>query len=213
MKQIINLDDWNRKEIYEYYSSSDNPFVYLTTPINITKLYHFVKQHELPFYPTFGYLITKAMNKIDGFKYRIEDDNVVLYDLLNANFTDNINGERIYYFTVPFTKDFHLFLEDYKRIKDKYSKNEHTVIDYKNNEVWLSCAPWMKITGIITPYRKNNTIPQLIWDKFSFDNDNVSINLSIMAHHGFVDGFQIGKLINYINAEIENIEGMIDNDN
>lgn len=202
MKKIIDKDTWNRKELFNYYDGVTNPFLYLTTTIEITNLYKYVKDNNLPFYPTFGYYITKALNQIDGFKYRKEGSDIAYYDTLNTNFTDNVNGERIFFFTVPFSDDFNKFLDDYKVIKEKYFKNEVTDINYQNNEVWLSCAPWMKITGLITPYNKDNSIPQVIWDKFEFDGDKVKINMVIMVHHGFVDGFQIGKFISLLTDSI-----------
>ncbi len=57
----------------------------------------------------------------------------------------------------------------------------------------------------MSPYEKDLTIPQLIWDKFIFIEDHVYTNLMIMSHHGFVDGFHIGKFLNILDEKITQI--------
>ena len=44
------------------------------------------------------------------------------------------------------------------------------------------------------------------WDK-SPENDKVTTNLMIMVHHGFVDGYGVGKCIETIQNEINNFKG------
>lgn len=205
-KTIIDRENWNRNELFSHYDNMTNPFVYLTTPINITNLYKYVKNNNIQFYPTFGYLIVKVVNEIDAFRYRREGNDIILYDEIRPSFTENINGEELYFFSVPYTKDMIDFLNNYNTLKEEYLRGEHKVSDFVNGEIWLSCAPWLKFNGLITPYNKENTIPQMIWDKFEFNNENVTINLLIMAHHGFVDGFHIGKFIKLLSSEIDSLE-------
>jgi len=70
----------------------------------------------------------------------------------------------------------------------------------------LSCQPWFNFTGVIPPFDKSITIPQLIWDRFTFEGNRCYINLMIMVHHGFADGYHIGKLIEKIENTIQNIK-------
>ena len=72
-------------------------------------------------------------------------------------------------------------------------------------EVWLSCLPWFKFTGVVPPFDPIVTEPQLIWDKYEIIDEHVYINVMIMAHHGFVDGYHIGQLIECINEELDKI--------
>ena len=67
--------------------------------------------------------------------------------------------------------------------------------------------PWFEFNSAVPPFNKENTIPQFIWDKFKKENDIVKTNLMIMVHHGFVDGYHIGKFINLLQENINNFKG------
>ena len=70
------------------------------------------------------------------------------------------------------------------------------------NEIWLSCEPWFTFTGFIPPFDKEITIPQFIWDKYENIDGKYYIDLMIMVHHGFADGYHIGKFIELLNENI-----------
>ena len=65
------------------------------------------------------------------------------------------------------------------------------------------------MSSAVTPFDKNITIPQFLWDKFSFENNKCYINLNIMVHHGFADGYHISLFLKEFNEIIENIDKYI----
>ena len=64
MKEIKKYD---RINLFNHYQTFDNPFLILTTKIDITNIVNYCKK-EGSFYATMGYLITKTVNNIDVFK-------------------------------------------------------------------------------------------------------------------------------------------------
>lgn len=43
MKQIIDLNNWDRANLFQHFNSCTNPFIFITSEIDITKLYKFAK--------------------------------------------------------------------------------------------------------------------------------------------------------------------------
>lgn len=201
-KEITNFE---RQELFDYYNSKDNPFIYLTTKVDITNIYNKCKNY----YPTIGYIITLAVNKIDNFKYRYENNKIYKYDLLKPNFTHVFNDNNIGFFTCDMKEKYDDFLNEYNSIKNKFLETNKSYANIDQGEVWFSCTPWFSMTSLITPFDKTITIPQFIWDKFDLENDKCYINLTIMVHHGFVDGVHIGLFLNKLNKIIENIDEYI----
>ena len=208
MRTVIDLQKWDRKELFNHYNKETNPFVIINTPIDITNVYNYCKSSDNSIYATIGYLITKTVNSIEEFKFRKENDEIILYDKVHGNFTENIDNKIIGFFTIKNDDTYKDFIEEFNSKRDGLNiakKSETSVTKY--NEVWMSCVPWFEFNSAVPPFNKENTIPQFIWDKFKKENDIVKTNLMIMVHHGFVDGYHIGKFINLLQENINNFKG------
>lgn len=45
MKRVINLDNWNRKEHFKFFSALDDPFWGITTTVDFTSIYQQSKKY------------------------------------------------------------------------------------------------------------------------------------------------------------------------
>ena len=199
------VDNFKRLEIFNYYNSKDNPFFGITTKIDITNLYKLGKKYG-SCYGTIGYYIAKAMNEIDEFKYRYEDNKIYKYDTIMPSYTQMLENKTIGFFACPMINNYEEFIKEYHKINENFVKSKNAFQDNGNDVIWLSCIPWFNFTGLVPTYDKETTIPQVNWDKFSFENERCYVNMAIMVHHGFVDGYHIGLFINRLKELIENIK-------
>ena len=198
MKEIENFE---RQELFNHYSDEDNPFIYITTKIDVTNLVNYCKVHK-NFYATMGYVITKSVNAVDEFKYRVQDGKIYFCDRVKSNYTQKLNDHKIGFLDLPDIVNYDEYIKSYIERSDLLKKNQSNFMTEGIECVWLSCVPWFEFTGLITPFKKTTTIPQFIWDKFAEENGKYTLHLMIMAHHGFVDGWHIAKLLEQINNNI-----------
>ena len=173
-----------------------------TIKIDITNLVNYCKTHK-HFYATFGFVITKTANEVDAFKYRLKDNKIYYCDELCSNYTQMYDDKTIGYFTMPIIDELHDYIKTFVDIQEKFLKDKTYCIENNLNEIWLSCAPWFSFTGIVPPFNKKVTIPQFIWDKYEKKGDKYYVDLMIMVHHGFADGYHIGKFIELLNENIK----------
>lgn len=199
------VKDFKRKDLFDYFSSKDNPFSIITTKIDITNIYN-LRKEQGNYYGSIAYFFTKAMNRVPEFRYYSENGLIYKYDVLNPSFAEVVEDGNVGFFTCPFDDDYSKFMETYKIIKEKFKNNELAEESDHGGVVWVSCVPWFNFSSCVPPIDKNVTIPQLIWDKFKFEDGRCYVNLMIMAHHGFIDGVHIGKYI----SEIEKVIGEIE---
>lgn len=199
------IKDFKRKELFEHYHANTNPFSFVTTKIEVTKLYQLCKKNKNT-YATIGYYFTKALNEVDAFKYRYEDGKIYKYDVVKPEFTQMFPDETIGDFTVDMKDSYEEFILEYQKAEKKFLQTHQSYENQNDGVVWLSCEPWFHFTSCVIPFDKKKTIPQMIWDQFDIVDDKCYLNIMIMVHHGFADGFHIGKLIEKLKEVVESIE-------
>lgn len=196
---------FEREELFWHYQENTNPFFIITVSIDITNVVRYCKEHK-NFYATMGYLITKSVNKIDAFRWRYEDNQFHFYNQVFPNFTQKINDNKIGYFDCPYHENYELFIEGFQKIQMKFYQSQESSLLGEKGSIWLSCLPWVSFQSFVPLFDKNNTTPQFIWDQYQEKDDRYTINLMILAHHGFVDGFHISKFLEILNLEILNFQ-------
>lgn len=87
MKQKLHLDTWVRKEHFHLFKQFDEPFYGVTVRIDCTKAYLFAKEKEASFFLYTMHRALAAANALEPFKLRIEDDEVYIYDQIDAGST------------------------------------------------------------------------------------------------------------------------------
>lgn len=199
---IKEIKDFERKSLFEHYNNFDNPFIIVTTEVEITKLVNFCKKNKY-FYGTLGYLVAESVNKIDNFKYRYDNQKFYYCDFLRPSYAQMYKDGNIGYFHIPRYNSYNDFINKFIEAQnDFYDKNQYDDKDYLD-EIWVSCSPWFSFNGLVTPFKKDVTIPQIIWDKYKMIDGKYYINIMIMAHHGFIDGSHIGKFLELLTENID----------
>lgn len=205
--KIIEMDSWNRKELYELFSNSKNPFYMVTFRFDVTDLYKFVKAEGLSFYYSFIYAVTKAVNRVENFRYAIQDGQVVLLEERLPSFTDMKKGSELFHIvTLPCQGTLEAFTKEARRA----SEAQESFIDMEKETdaaVYLTCAPWLDITalrneGLSDP---DDTIPRIGWGKFTEENGRKVLGLSMEVNHRFIDGIHIAKFSDALSAVMKEI--------
>ena len=202
---IKEIKDFKRIDIFNHYHQCDNPFIILTTSIDVTNVINYCKKNKM-FYATLGYIITKTTNQIDAFKYRYSNSKFYYCDELASNYTQMFDDETIGYFSVPYNKDINIYRNEFTKVEREFKEKKKYDSTEKLDEIWLSCSPWFSFNSLISPFNKKITIPQFIWDKYELKNDKYYINLMIMIHHGFADGLHISRFINKLKENINSLK-------
>lgn len=197
----IELNNFKRKEEFEYYNGKENPFIILTIKLDITNIVNYCTINS-NFNATMGYVIGKAVNETDGFKYRYINEKIYYYDKINTSYTQRNNKGKVCYLDCEMKDTYEEYIKEYNNLKEKFKKINESIATEEENMIWYSSTPWFSYTSLIPPIDKSKSIPQFIWDKYEKEEDNYYCHLMIMVHHGFVDGETIGELIEKIKNNI-----------
>lgn len=93
----IDKKNWERREIFDFFSSVSNPFYMVTFKQDVTNLYNYTKNHGISFYYGLVYLCTKAINDVDAFSYVTERDEIFHLKERLPSFTDLKKGSELFH--------------------------------------------------------------------------------------------------------------------
>lgn len=202
----INISTWDRKDTFEFYKSLDHPMYQMTFNLDVTHFYEVIKENNRSFYFSFMYLAMKEMNKIDAFKYRFHQNEVVLYDRIHPSFTDNIEGtERFKIVTVNHEDSMKAFIQKAKETSLLQGQIFINMTEeVRTDLVYISTFPWASFTQVTFAHNhdKHDAIPRITWGKFEDYNGQKLMSVGISVHHAFVDGIHVGQFINQLQAAL-----------
>lgn len=198
MKQKIDISSWNRKEHFEFFNTFEEPFFGITTQIDMTIAHEKAKKLQIPFFVYYLHKTIAAINQVENFRYRIEDNEVVLYDEIDASATIMREDKT---FGFSFMK-FHSDIQDFAKIAQTEIERIQTTQglftrEFPENIIHFSAVPWINFTGL-THSRKftlKDSCPKVSYGKLMTDNGKKTMAMTVLAHHGLVDGYHMGLFV------------------
>ena len=65
--------------------------------------------------------------------------------------------------------------------------------------IYISCLPWIELTAMTNerdlsgPDALNDSIPRIVWGKYTIENGRRILGISLEVNHRFIDGIHIGR--------------------
>jgi len=198
MEKFIDLQNWKRKQHFDFFSKYDEPFWGVVSEIDCTNALEKAKILNESFFIYYLHKSTVAINEIEEFRYRIIDDKVANYDVIHAASTIGRKDESFGYSFIKYDKDFNIFTqfakEEILRVNSSsgLSLNENSE---RLDVIHYSTLPWTKFTGLTHArnFKKIDSIPKIVFGKYFSNNNRKMMNISINAHHGLADGIHAAK--------------------
>lgn len=193
--EIINTENWKRKEYYNVYKNAAMPMYSISFEIDVTNFQKYVKEQGFSFTMAFVYAVTKCANEIEEFRYRILKDKVVLYDSIDTSFTYLEKDTELFkVVNVPMQNT----MEEYVKLATKIEKDQtvHFTGPMENDIYQFSALPWITFTHVshTDSGKRDNAQPIFVFGKFYKKEDRYMMPFSAQVHHAFIDGIHIAKL-------------------
>ncbi|URZ07052.1 CatA-like O-acetyltransferase [Clostridium felsineum] len=205
---IIDMDNWDRKECFNHFFNYAKSTYSITVNVDITELCNYIRENKLRFYPTFTWIVSKAINNYQEFKMAFDKEGRLgFFDEIGPSYSvlnDKTKVMSDLYTT--FSNNFLRFYVNMTNHLDKYKKNTDFITELQENFFIVSCLPWLNYTS----FNVNNEgsspflFPMVTWGKF-FDKDNrVLIPLTIQVHHAVADGYHCSLFFSDVNRMVSN---------
>ncbi len=199
--EIVDLSNWKRAMHCQIFKAYANPQYDISFELDVTHFYQVIKANKWSFTFAMVYMISKAANEIEEFRYRFEDGNVVLYKDIKTSFTYlNQETELMKNIVVEMTDSMEAFQVAAKKVND--NQKEYFTGPMGNDIYQFSSIPWISFTHIshTDSGKKYNAVPMFDWGKMYEKDGRYRLPFSVQAHHSFVDGVHMGKLAEKLQA-------------
>ena len=207
MKTQINTNNWNRKEHFEFFTKFEEPFFGITTTIDCTIAYEKAKQLNVSFFIYYLHKTLAAVNKIENFRYRIEGENVFLYEQIDVSATIMREDKTFGFSFMKFHEDVHEFTKiaqtEIERIQNT---NGLFTREFPQNIIHFSAIPWINFTGLThsRSFTFPDSCPKISFGKLTTENHKKAMSLAVMVHHGLADGYHVGLFVDELQKLMDN---------
>jgi chloramphenicol O-acetyltransferase type A len=206
MYKTIYLQSWNRKEIYEFFSSFEEPYFGITAEMDVTKMYLRAKANEQSIFQTYLHDCLKAIQKISALKLRIEGDQVVEYDSIHASATINRMDGTFGFSFIEYDEDFKIFRKHANLEAERIQNSTNLFPNRNGNDcIHFSALPWINFTALThaRAYKIKDCVPKISVGKILSIGQKKTMPCSIHLHHGLADGRDAGLFFEYFQKELD----------
>lgn len=198
MKQIIDLKNWKRREHFELFRQYEEPFWGIVTEVDCTQAFVNAKQLGVSFFVYYLYQSLRAVNTVENFRLRIEDDQVVLYDRVHASATIGREDETFAFSFIEYSDSLESFNQALLKEADTVKKATGIRLkdnNLRNDVIHYSAIPWIHFTGLshARNFKANDSIPKISFGKTLQKGQKQMMPVSLHAHHALLDGTHAGK--------------------
>lgn len=205
MKQFIDLEHWNRKEHFKFFSAFDDPFFGITTLVDFTNIYRRCKEERKSFFLYSVHFLLQCVNETEAFKLRIEGGQVVKYDTIHVSPTIGREDGTFGFGFFEYDADLDLFIQkaekEIERVRNGsgLSFSDHTE---REDLIRYSALPWFVFSEMkhAVSFGRGDSVPRISTGKLVKENDKYLLPVSITVHHALVDGRDVAELVGKLEA-------------
>ncbi|QXP64864.1 chloramphenicol acetyltransferase [Polaribacter sp. R2A056_3_33] len=193
--KYLNIENWNRKQHYEHFRNLEDPFFGVTVNVDVTTLYKRSKLEKKSFFAMYLHACLVALNSIENFKYRIQEDKVFICDTIHASATIAREDHTFGFSFIHYAEDLEIFNKNFLEEKERILNSTDLFPPIVSDScIYCSALPWFTFTSQKEPVSgvKNESIPKLSFGKTYQENDRIMMPVAIAANHALVDGYHIG---------------------
>lgn len=198
MKKLLDLTTWERKDQYQFFKQFDEPFFGVTVQVDVTKAYQYAKEQQVSFFLYYLYHSMIAVNEVESFRYRINGEEVWIFDEIHASPTINRPNGTFGFAYFDYTTDFQQFLVQAQAEINKVQNSTGLIPALSGeNVIHYSSVPWINFTGIshARAYSFPDSCPKISFGKMTEDGGRLMMPMSVHVHHALMDGFHVAQYI------------------
>ena len=206
----IDLDKWNRGNLFRFYIEKMRIVMSLTVDIDVTNLKIFSKKNDISFYSLMLWIVSKAINSHDEFKYSWDrDDNLIKWDYVSPSYTDfHGEDENFTKMVTEYSDDLFEFCDRVKADRERH-KNDRAVLKNQSlNFFDVSCLPWVRYKHFdVHVFDEGKFLaPVVTWGKYEQERGKLIMPLTMNIHHAVADGFHLSRFFNEVQKMINTLE-------
>lgn len=198
MRQLLDLENWPRKEHFNFFNQFEEPFFGVVVTIDCTIAYHKCKREGKGFFLYYLYQSLAAANAVEAFRLRIDNGQIYIYDQVNVASTVNRSDNTFGFSYIDYFTDFSTFEQVAKTEIERVQNSKGLIPSGSgDNVIHYSAIPWLDFTSLSHARRFSfkDSCPKISFGKMTETNGKKSMPVSIHINHALMDGFHVSLFV------------------
>ena len=213
MTKYLDLENWHRRELFEFFIGYTNPYFNVCTKLDVTALLAFVRDRPgVRISLAMHYFGLRVANEFESFRYRLKDQKVIVYDVINGGTTVLLPNESFAYAYFDYHPDFGKFIAEMgKAIDELRNSTDPLRPTMRDDVIYHTTLPWISFTSFAharTPGR-GDSVPRFVFGKFTKENERIMMPFSVEVHHALMDGLHVGRYLTRLEEALADPESFV----
>ena len=198
MKKLFDLENWVRKDHFNFFNNFEEPFFGVVVEIDCTIAYNKCKKEGKGFFLYYLHQALAAANSIENFKLRIEDNQIYIYDNVHASAVINRHDGTFGFSYIDYSPEFEDFEAAAKKEIEQVQNSKGLIPAGSGaNVIHISAMPWLKFTSLshARSFTFKDSCPKFSFGKMTDENGKKSMPISIHVNHALADGYHVSLFI------------------
>ena len=198
-KQRIDLATWERRALFDFFSSFSEPYHGVCLRVDCTSTFRHAQDHHLSIFLSLLHRSLVAAHQVENCRTRIVDGEVWRYEQINGgSAVARPNG------TIGFAH--YRFRERIKEFVDEASVEVERVRERNDverypevNLIRYSVLPWFDFTSIshARDFSRDDSAPRITFGKITDRDGRCTMPVSIHVHHALADGLHVAEFVEH----------------
>ncbi len=190
------VESYHRQKLFDFWSEYANPFYSATFHLDIRCLKAYCRSQGYPLYLNLCYFMTRAMRRIEDFRYRLLDGRLVLYDEIHPGLAVPAPGGL---FTFA-DYEYHPAAATFNRRARKVSETARSRVELKapehRNGIWFTALPKVPFTSFTHATKEPaDSEPRIAFGQVAESDGKLLVPVGVQVNHRLVDGNALGELV------------------
>ncbi len=212
MNKVLDIENWSRRQHFHFFKNYDEPFFNVCLNVDVTPLIDLKRDNkDLSLFVAYHYLSMKAANEVENFRYRIKDEQVIVYEKIHCGAITLLENDTFTFAYFDYDENFAHF---HKKVKETLAEihagDGALKPSDRDDMIHHTVLPWFAFTSFSHAryWRREDSVPKISFGKIFQENNLYKMPLSVAVHHALMDGLHVGhyleKLESYV-ADARNV--------
>lgn len=197
MAEYLDVDNWKRREIFEFFLNFDNPYFGLCTRVEVTRLLQVLRNGpKRSSTLAYHYFALRVANEIEPFRYRLRDGRVLVHPVIHGATTVLLANETFTFAYFDYDEDFARCMAGAEQAVAAI-KLEGGFKNRDNDDNMIHCTviPWVSFTSFshARNWGRQDSVPKISFGKFVTEGGRTFLPVSVEVHHALMDGLHVGR--------------------
>ena len=198
MAKYLDLKNWIRRDVFEFFLAFDKPYFNICTNLDITPLLTAISDRGVSVSLAYHYFALRAANEIEPFRYRLKDGQVIVYDVIHGGTTVLLPNEIFTLVYFEYEPSFEKFMAGADlAMKEAVSGDGAFRPNPRDDMIHFTTLPWISFTSFshARNWGREDSVPKIAFGKFMKVNGRTLLPFSVEVHHALMDGLLVGRYV------------------